>query len=346
MKRNSKSFIPIAFAVIFVLSFLYFSLVNERAEPYEADSGYRPVMGTFAHVIVIAVEEKAAQACIEAAIEQINKIDELMSYHNPDSEISRLNRSAFENPVKVGPLTYQVIKKAVEFSRLTDGAFDVTVGPLVDLWRRAGDANTVPTQQQLQEAGSRVGWDKLILEDSEQSVQFAVDGMRLDLGGIAKGFAIDKAIEAIEEAGGLGALVDIGGDIRCFGKTPKGQKYWLVGLQNPDLESEEQILFTLKLSAGAVATSGDYQRFVLIGGRHYSHIINQKTGNSAEALSSVTIITDSATDADALATAVSVMGAAKGTELIEKSSSTEAIIISAAPEYKITKTSGAEKFIK
>ncbi len=346
MKRDNKSYILIVFAVIFVLLFLHFGIFNERAESFEADSGSRPVMGTFARVIVIAADERVAEACIEAAFEWIYKIDELMSYHNPDSEISRLNRSAFENPVKVGSLTYQVIKKGIEFGRLTDGAFDVTIGPLVDLWRRCADANTIPTQQQLQEAGSRVGWDKLSLEDGEQTVQFAVDGMQLDLGGIAKGFAIDKAIEVIKESGGLGALVDIGGDIRCYGKTPKGQKYWLIGLQNPDLESEKQILFTLKLSAGAVATSGDYQRFVLIGGRHYSHIINQKTGSSAEGLSGVTIITDSATDADALATAVSVMGAEKGIELIEKSTNAEAIMVSPAPEYKITETSGAEKFIK
>jgi len=193
---------------------------------------------------------------------------------------------------------------------------------------------------------SKVGYEKLILDANEMTVRFAAEGMKIDLGGIAKGLAIDKAIEAIKEAGGLGALVDIGGDIRCYGKTPKGQKYWFVGLQNPDLESEEQILFTLKLSAGAVATSGDYQRFVVIGGRHYSHIINERTGSSAEALSSVTIIAGSATDADALATAVSVMGAEKGIELIEKCPGTEAIMVSPAPEYKITKTSGAEKFIK
>ncbi len=346
MDRDKKSFIAIIAVVIFILALLHFGLAKREPESFTADSGSRPVMGTFARVIVIAVEKKAAQACIEAAFEQINKVDELMSYHNPDSEISKLNRSAFENPVNVGPLTYQVIRKAIEFSRFTDGAFDITVGPLVDLWSRAGDTNTVPTEQQLQEASLSVGWDKLILEDSERTVKFAVDGMRLDLGGIAKGFAIDKAIEAIEQAGGLGAMVDIGGDIRCYGKTPKGQKYWPVGLQNPDLESEKQILFTLKLANGAVATSGDYQRFVVIGGRHYSHIINERTGNSADALSSVTIIADCATNADALATAVSVMGAERGIELIENKDGTEAIIISPAPEYIITKTSGAEKFIR
>ncbi len=346
MDRDKKSFIAIIAVVIFILALLHFGLADREPESFTADSGYRPVMGTFARVIVVAADEGAAQACIEAAFGQINKIDEMMSYHNPDSEISRLNRSAFENPVKVEPLTYQVIKKAIEFSRLTDGAFDVTVGPLVDLWSRAGDANTIPTQQQLQEAGSKVGWNKLIIEDGEQTVRFTIDGMRLDLGGIAKGFAIDKAIEVIKDSGGLGALVDIGGDIRCYGKTPKGQKFWLVGLQNPDLESEEQILFTLKLSAGAVATSGDYQRFVVIGGRHYSHIINEKTGGTAEALSGVTIIADTATDTDALATAVSVMGAERGIELIENRAGTEAIVVSPAPGYKIMETSGAEKFIK
>ncbi len=325
------------------------------------DSGYRPIMGTFARIVAVAnirvireitpqqlkiLRAAAAKLYIEPAFTEIEKVDELMSDYKSSSEISELNQDGFRRAVVVSKSTYEVLQRGIEFSKLSDGAFDITIGPLVDLWRSAGEANSVPTDAELQQVRSKVGYEKLILDANEMTVRFAAEGMKIDLGGIAKGLAIDKAIEAIKEAGGLGALVDIGGDIRCYGKTPKGQKYWFVGLQNPDLESEEQILFTLKLSAGAVATSGDYQRFVVIGGRHYSHIINERTGSSAEALSSVTIIAGSATDADALATAVSVMGAEKGIELIEKCPGTEAIMVSPAPEYKITKTSGAEKFIK
>ena len=135
----------------------------------------------------------------------------------------------------------------------------------------------------------------------------------------------------------------------CFGRAPKGKSHWLIGLQDPysnkDTEGHD-ILLKLKLVNGAVATNGDYQQFALIKGKRYSHIINRQTGTSAEGLSSVTIIADNATDADALATAVSVMGVEKGLALIEKLPNTEAILVTSQPEYKIIKTSGAEKYIK
>lgn len=346
MDEKNKRIIVGIIAVICLLIALHFCFRVENGSVWQTDSGYRPVMGTLARVIVVASDKKTAQGGIEAAFEQISKIDELMSYHNPDSELSRVNQNAFKGPVKVSAPTYYVVKKSIEFGKLTDGAFDVTVGPLVDLWHKAADSNRSPTEQQLQQARSKVGCDKLILNDAEQSIRFAVEGMRIDLGGIAKGFAIDKAIESVKDAGCLGALVDIGGDIRCFGTPLKGQEHWLIGLQNPDLESENQNLLELKLTDKAVATSGGYQRFVIIGGKRYSHIINQETGESAEGLSGVTIITDSATDADALATAVSVMGLEKGVQLVENTAETEAIIISPLPNYGIKKTSGAEEFIK
>ena len=346
MDKNNKRFVPAVIAGCFLLVVLYIVFVSRPSGPFEADSGSRPVMGTFGRVVAVSTDKKTVLDCIKAAFEQIHKVDELMSYHDPDSEISSVNQKAFKESVKVSSSTYRVIQKSIEFSRLTDGTFDVTVGPLVDLWRKAADANTAPTEQQLQQVRSKVGYDKLILNEADKSIRFAVEGMRIDLGGIAKGFAIDRAIEAVRKIGGLGAMVDIGGDIRCYGKTPKGQKYWLVGLQNPDLESEKQNLLTLKLTDKAVTTSGNYHRFFIIGGKHYSHIINQKTGGIAEGLSSVTIIADNAADADALATAVSVMGVEKGLQLIENTPNTEAIVISASPDYEIKKTSAADKYIK
>ena len=174
--------------------------------------------------------------------------------------------------------------------------------------------------------------------------------MRLDLGGIAKGYAIDKAIEAMKRCGATGAMVDIGGDIRCFGAPLKDKDHWLIGLQDPNSAVEGigggELLLKLKLIDGAIATSGDYQQFVLIEGKRHSHIMDRKTGTSAKGLSSVTIIADNATDADALATAVSVMGAEKGLVLIEKIPQTEAILITSQPNFKLNKTSGAGKYVK
>ena len=174
--------------------------------------------------------------------------------------------------------------------------------------------------------------------------------MKIDLGGIAKGFAIDKAAEVLINKGAIGAMVDVGGDIRCFIKPDAKRKSWYIGLQDPKntdkSELINQYLLTLELENSAVTTSGDYRRFVLIEGEKFSHIIDPAKAASSTDISSVTIIAASATDADALATAVSLMGEEKGLELIEKTKDTEAILISAAPEFKLKKTSNADEYIK
>jgi thiamine biosynthesis lipoprotein len=317
--------------------------------PIEINSGYRMVMGTFARVVVVATDRDIANKCIEAAFAEIYKVDELMSSYKSNSQISIVNREGFNRAVEVSDSVYEVLQRSIEFSKLTNGAFDITVGPLVDLFHSSEKIEVAPSEEEIAQAKAKVGFEKLILDDSNKTVRFAVEGMRLDLGGIAKGYAVDKAIEAAKQAGAVGAMVDIGGDIRCFGKAPKGKDNWLIGLQNPSTSSdagEDNILLELKLTSQAVATSGDYQQFVLIKDKRYSHIINRQTGTSSEGLSSVTIIADNATDADALATAVSVMGMDIGLVLIEKLPDTEAILIISQPKFELIKTSGVEKYIK
>ena len=334
-----------------------YSFARPKA-PVEADSGYRLVMGTFAHIIVVAPDQRTADKSIEAALQQLQNIETLMSYHRADSELAGVNRSAHKQPVKVSKDTFEVLQRAVEFSRLSDGAFDVTVGPLVDLWHWAAETNTAPTDSELADTNARVGYEKLILDANEMTVRFAVEGMKLDLGAIAKGYGIDKAVEAMQRCGAVGGLVDVGGDIRCFGKPSKGKTHWLIALQDPNDKIENRKskiensigmgapLLVLKLTDAAVATSGHYRRFAVIGGKKQSHIINTKTGCGSDKLASVTIIAKDATAADALATAVSVMGTEKGLALIEKLPETEAILITSQPEYKIVRTSGVEKYIK
>jgi thiamine biosynthesis lipoprotein len=342
-RKNTQIAIGIIAAICLIAALCFWP-----TGPTEADSGHRLVMGTFARVVVVAPDMRTAKRCIKAAFAQIYKVDQLMSDYKDDSEISQVNRDAFERAVKVSKSTYEVLQKAMEFSKLSAGAFDVTVGPLAQLWRSADKANSVPTDTELQYARSKVGYEKLILNPNEMTVRFAVNGMKLDLGGIAKGYAIDKAVEAMKKSGALGAMVDIGGDIRCFGKPSKGKNYWLIGVQDPN-RTEDLIgtpLLVLKLTDAAIATSGGYRRFALIEGKKYSHIINRKTAVGAQSLSSVTIIANNAIDADALATAVTVMGPEKGLALIEKIPQTEAILITTPPEQKFIKTTDAEKFIK
>jgi thiamine biosynthesis lipoprotein len=345
MKTKIRN-ITIAVFVTCLPVILYLSINTKK--PVSLNSGYHLVMGTFARVVAVAEDSANAQKCIDDALAQINKVDELMSDYKSDSEISLVNKNGFNKPVQVSRETYEVLKKSLEFSRLTDGAFDITVGPLVDLLHSAEKNGISPDKEQIAKAKSKVGYEKLKLDDQNRTIQFTVEGMRLDLGGIAKGYAVDKAIEAMQNSGALGGMVDLGGDIRCFGTPSKGKKNWLIGLQNPNAVQDttvRDVLLKLKLTEGAIATSGDYQQFILIEGKRQSHIMNRSTGKSAEGLSSVTIIAANATDADALATAVSVMGVEKGLALIEKLPHTEAILIASPPEYKLTKSNGAEKYI-
>ena len=338
-------------AVGIVLTLLTVLMYRDRSRwgLVEFDSGHRVVMGTFSRVAVIAGSERAARKCVEAAFEVQRRIEELMSYQREDSELSRINREAADKPVPVNPLTFEVLQKSVHFSKLSDGAFDVTVGPLMDLWKAAGETNEPPTEEALAEARGKVGYEKLILDEKTMTVRFAVKGMRVDLGGIGKGYAVDKSVEAMKKQGAMGGMVDLGGNIRCFGQPPRGQEYWRVGLQDPNVAPDEmddsKILLILALTEQSVATSGDYRRFVEIEGAKQSHIIDTGTGRGAGKLASDTIIAADATTADALSTAVNVLGPEAGLTLIERLPATEAILIPADKDAGMIFSSGAKAYV-
>ena len=355
MNKKLNRIISTVITGIILTAAFYFILTVEHRDAWPrkrvtAESGYREIMGTFARIMAVATDKQTAQISIEKGLERLERVDNLMSVHNPDSEISRVNREADTRPVKVSDPLFEVLQRSVQDSRLTDGAFDITVGPLVDLWYEAGKNNTKPTEDQIASAKAKVGYQKLILDSENKTVRFTVDGMKLDLGGIAKGYGIDLAADAMQKAGALGGMVDVGGDIRFFGAPPRGKQKWLVGLQEPKIDNKgnvsQNLVLTLQVLDKAVTTSGDYRRFVLIDGKRYSHIINPSTSSAAEGLSSVTIIAQNATEADALATAVSVMGKEKGLAFIEKIPDTEAILISSAPQFEQTRTTGAAQYIK
>ncbi len=349
MNRKTKY---IAVAACLIIALLLSALTTGNVE---VDSGYKLTMGTFARIVAIAPNSRLAEKSIEAAFAAQQQIETLMSYHRPDSELNKVNDKAFEHPVTVHPMTFKVLQSAVEFSKHSEGAFDVTIGPLVNLWRQASDTNTPPTEEEIAQARSTVGYEKLILDPNELTVRFATSGMKLDLGGIAKGYAIDRSVQAMRDSGAIGGMVDIGGDISCFGSPRKGKPHWLIGLQDPNKPDgntvQSDTLLVLKLAATAdseisVATSGNYQRFAVIKGKRHSHIIDTQSGDSSDKLASVTIIATNATTADALATAVSVLGVEKGMKLIEETPNTEAILIPAAIPVQLIKSTGAEGYIK
>ena len=300
-------------------------------------------MGTIARIVVTAENPNQANKAINAAVDKIFHIEELMSDYDPESQLSKVNQQAFDQPVPVDTELFEVFAAGKLYSCLSDGAFDITIGPVVQLWRKAKEDNAAPNADALQKAKECVGYKNLILDAEKQTVRFAKDGMFLDLGGIAKGYAIDKAIEILKAAGAKGAMVDIGGDLRCFGTPANGAEHWLIGLQDP--VNEENILLTLNMDDRAVATSGDYRRFVIIDDQKHSHIINPVTADSASNLSSVTLIAPTAMAADALATAVTVLGNEKGLDLINKIETAEAILVPHSEEPSFEKSVAADQYI-
>jgi len=348
--KDKKIRVTVIEAVAPVLVLAFFVACRSDRDPVRVDSGFRTVMGTFSRIIVLAPSEAAAQDCIAAAFQQQRHVDELMSDYKEDSELSQVNRQAFAEPVHVSEETFAVLEKAKAFSVLSGGAFDVTIGPLGDLWHGAADANVAPTEAQITEARSKVGYEKLLLDPQTRTVRFAVEGMRLDLGGIAKGYAIDLSVAALKEHGAVGGMVDIGGDVMCFGTPPKGKSTWVVGLQDPTVAPDDlatdKLLLTLKVTDAAVTTSGDYRRFTQIQGRRESHIMDRQSGHGANQLVSVTIIAPDATSADALATAVSVLGLDKGLSLIEGLLNTEAILIPHTDTVEPVFTTGAQAYVR
>ena len=327
---------------ISVLSILVFGLVGcGKRGPVTYKSPSIEVMSTIANLVAVADDEAVAQAAVKAAAEKLRYVEGLMSDYDPDAQLYKVNQTAFNGPVKIdGDLMYVIVESG-KYTKLSGGEFDVTVGPMVDLWRKAGQENKKPTDEQIAQAKAKTGYDKLIIDQENSTITFKVDGMRIDLGGIAKGYSIDLAVEAMKNAGAVAGMVDVGGDIRCFGK-PANKDQWRIGLQDP---RSNEVLLVLKFNDVAIATSGDYQRFVMVGGEKYSHIMDPKAGSSAKALSSVTVVAPTAIAADALATTVSVLGTKAGLEVIEGLGGTETLIIPAEKEITFVHTRGIVKYI-
>ena len=291
------------------------------------------IMGTLIEITIIPANEKA----IREAFEALNKVDGLMSTYKKDNEICILNR---EGKAQVSEETLEVVEAAIKFSNLTDGAFDITVRPLLDLWKKAKKEEKVPTEEEIEKAIFLVGWDKIFIEGNQ--IRLEKKGMQIDLGGIAKGYAVDKAIEALKRNGIKRALVNAGGDLYALGKAPQ-QGGWSIGIQDP--RDEDKIIDIIKVEDKAVATSGDYRRYFTLEGKRFSHIVNPKTGLTVQDVPmSVTIVGPDGTTTDALSTGVFVLGPEEGMKLIESLPEVEGMIISEGMK-KLT-SEGWEEFLE
>jgi len=270
----------------------------------------REVMGTLAEVTAVAPDETTARAAVEAAYAALEQVNSLMSDYRDDTEISRLNALPAGESLVVSPETFFVLQRSSEVSRASNGAFDITCRPLVSLWKQAGRDNRLPDQATLSSTLAAVGWTKLTLDPPSRRVTKTADGMQIDLGGIAKGYALDQAAERMKAAGATCGLIDVGGDIVAVGKQANGDP-WRIGVQHP---FQSGLMLKLSLTDRAVATSGTQQRFTVIGNHRYSHIIDPRTGRPAEQAPSVTVVARDGITADAWATVFSVLSVQEGLE--------------------------------
>ncbi|MGH7200050.1 MAG: FAD:protein FMN transferase [Planctomycetaceae bacterium] len=283
-------------------------------------------MGVPFEIVLYAPNEAAANTAADAAYARIEELDDLLSDYDPDSELSRLSRSSEHGrPVEVSEELLFVLSRAVELSKRSNGAFDVTVGPVVKLWRTARRTKRMPMETDLKEALQRVGWRHVQIDRDAGTVALIKPGMQLDLGGIAVGYAADEALRVLKEHGITRALVDGSGDI-SVSDPPPGRDGWRIGiaaLTEPDARPTRFV----QLKNAAISTSGDAFQHVEIDGVRYSHIVDPKTGLGLTTRSSVTVIAADGLTADSLASAVSVLGPERGLELIEKTPGAAALFV-------------------
>ncbi|HOY10835.1 MAG TPA: FAD:protein FMN transferase, partial [Candidatus Omnitrophota bacterium] len=301
----------------FLVLSLIFSFIGgcSRLDPAQLRraSQTKVLMGTYVSVDVCYERGKAA-ALSDAYDEvwaRLKEVEGGMSIYDPQSEISQLNRS-YPDAVPVGHDLYYVLESSTRLSELTRGAFDITVSPLVHLWRDSAQEKRIPTKAQIALAKDGVGMPYIeLLED--QRARLLKSGMSLDLGGIAKGYAVDEAARVLRSKGFQDFFIDAGGDLYVGGRSCKGTP-WRIGVRNP--AQRDQIIDVVEVRNQAVTTSGNYEQYFEIDGQSYSHIIDPRTGVPQKGIVSATVIAPITSEADALATALCVLAEQEGIELI------------------------------
>jgi thiamine biosynthesis lipoprotein len=285
------------------------------------------LMDTLVTITVVSNSKDSAKKAIDGAFSEIEKLEKLTDFFSSESEVSLINKSAGISEVKVSPDILDILEKALWVSERTRGAFDVTIGPVMTLYDFYKKIK--PEQAAIKKNLPLVNYKGLIIDRNKSTVFLKRKGMLIDLGGIAKGYAADKAVETLERNGIHSGLVSVAGDIRAFGLKPD-KRPWKIGIRSPRIPANlplvkgdkggfpDDIMATIELRDMAISTSGDYERFFILGGKRYHHLLSPKTGYPAEGCQSVSVIAKKGVFTDAFATGVFILGPEKGMKVLEE----------------------------
>lgn len=293
------------------------------------------LMGSRFDITVVAATEELGYINIEEAAAEITRIEKMISSWNPESETSLINKNAGIKPVKVSLELFKLIERAKQISEITDGAFDISYASMDLIWKFDGSMKYLPTETEIKKSIARVGYKKIVLNSEEQTVFLRQKGMKISFGAIGKGYAADKAKELLVSKQVIAGIINAAGDLTTWGTKASGEK-WLIGIANP--LSKDKIFSWLPIVESSVATSGNYEKYVLFKGKKYTHIIDPRTGWPSSGVNSVSIFSKSAELCDALATAIFIMGKDAGLALINQLGGTEVILVD--DNNKIHKSNG------
>lgn len=320
--------------------FMAAPIVAAGAEPLARYEQSQVHMGTQFRIVLYAPNDAVATKSAQTAFARIAELDRRLSDYRDDSELTLLSQASGGPPVKVSDELFFLLRRSTEISAATDGAFDVTAGPAIRLWRRARRLHELPRPEQIEAARGRVGNVKLLLDVKSQTVRLTTPQMLLDLGGIAKGYACDQALAALRQNGVTRALVDGGGDV-SVSDPPPDKSAWTIAVAPLRLVAKRSQAPARPAEAGppetsvplvnaAIATSGDTERYVELGGKRYSHIVDPRTGWALSDRLQVTVVAGDGATADAFATAISVLGPEKGIALADATPNVAAFLIRAS----------------
>lgn len=317
-----------------ILIFLVAALSTATAHAKWLEHVEDGIMGTRIVVELWSDDEAGGRAAIDAVLVEMRRIDEAMSTYKPTSELSLVNAQAAKRPVKISQELFDLLRTSVEYSKITKGAFDITyasVGYMYDFRERVR-----PDEAQIEGALAGINYRHLILDPAARTVKFAREGVRVDLGGIGKGHAVDRGIAVLQARGIEHALLTAGGDSRIIGD--RFGNPWVVGIRHPDRKDE--VIARIPLEDAAISTSGDYERYFDENGVRYHHIIDPKTGHSASKVRSATIIGPTATRTDGLSKTAFVLGPERAIEIYNGLEDIDAILVT--PDGRVLYTKGLE----